>query len=110
MTLRGLLIVFLVLGLAGTPAVVTAADQNEPKVSLDQVPAPVKATIDKETAKGATLKDVTKETEGGKTFYEATMVGKNGKERMIHIADNGKIVKRESAKKEAREERKEGTK
>jgi uncharacterized membrane protein YkoI len=104
MTLRALLVAFLVLGLAGAPAVVTAADQNEPKVSLDQVPAPVKATIDKETAKGATLKDITRETEGTKTFYEATLVGKNGKERMIHIADNGKIIKRERMKKEAQKE------
>ena len=70
----------------------------------------MKATIDKETAKGATLKEVTRDTERGKTFYEATIVGNNGKERMIHIADNGKIVKRESAKKEAREERKESMK
>jgi hypothetical protein len=109
MTLRALFTVFLVFGLAGAPVVVTAADEKEQKVSLDQLPAPVKATIDKETAKGARLKEVTRETERGKTFYEATLVGNKGTERMIHIADNGKIVKRESAKKEAREDRKEGT-
>jgi adenylosuccinate lyase len=105
----------LVAALAVTPAfsgLTFAADKMDKKVEReemqvapDQVPAAVKATIDKETAKGATAGPVMKETEKGKTFYEVELT-KNGKSRYLHIASDGKIVKREGAKREAREERK----
>jgi hypothetical protein len=81
-----------------------AGDKGE-KVAIEQLPAPVKATVEKE-AKGGTVADVVKETEKGKTFYEAKITDKNGKERFVHVADSGKVLKRESAKAEAKAEAK----
>ncbi len=95
------------LGTAWMPAA-SAADKerhDEQKVSLDQVPQPVKATFEKE-AKGGTIGDVTKESEKGKTFYEA-QITRDGKEQYVHVREDGKVLKRESAKKEAKEEAKE---
>jgi uncharacterized membrane protein YkoI len=77
---------------------------HEEKISLDQVPAPVRATFEKE-AQGGTLGDISKETKGGKTYYEARIT-KNGKDRYVNVAADGKVMKRESAKKEAKEQSK----
>jgi len=90
------------LGLAPMPAFAA----GEPKVTMDQLPAPVKATIEKE-AKGGTVADIVRDTEKGKSFYEAHITLPNGKDRYVHVADDGKVLKRESAKKEAKNEAKE---
>ena len=93
--------------LLGSPVLtpgVFAADKE--KVAVEQLPAPVKTTVEKE-AKGGTVADVVRETEKGKTFYEAKITDKNGKERFVHVADNGKVLKRESAKAEAKADAKE---
>jgi hypothetical protein len=85
-----------------TPA---AATKTENVVPLDQVPAAVKATIDKE-AKDATPVAVTKETDKkGKTYYEVQMTKKN-KAQFVHIAEDGKVLKRDSAGKQMKEESK----
>ena len=81
-----------------------AADKE--KVAMEQLPAPVKTTVAKE-AKGGTVGDVTRETEKGKTFYEARITDKNGKERFVHVAEGGRVLKRESAKAEAKADAKE---
>jgi hypothetical protein len=101
-----------VLGLAAVSLAFTpawAADANkkmaksEQQVSMDQVPAPVKATIDKEAKGGATVGTVTQETDKkGKTYYEV-QIDKGGKQRYVNISPEGKVLKRESAKKEAKE-------
>jgi uncharacterized membrane protein YkoI len=96
----------LTFGTAWAPAAIAGnAAKDEQKVSLDQVPAPVKATFEKE-AKGGTVGEVTKETVKGKTIYEA-QITKDGKDRYVHVREDGKVQKRESAKKEAKEEAKE---
>jgi uncharacterized membrane protein YkoI len=113
MKLRLLTVSTLVAALALTPGFgVSAADKTDKKfereekaVPLDQVPPAVKATIDKE-AKGGTPVAVMMETEKGKTFYEVE-ISKNNKAQYIHIAQDGKVLKREHAKTEAKEERKE---
>ena len=90
------------------PTVYAAGDKaahEMEKVSMDQLPAPVKATLEKE-AKGGTIGDVTKETEKGKAVYEAHIT-KDGKDHYINVREDGKVVKRESARKEAKEEAKE---
>jgi hypothetical protein len=90
------------------PAVYAAGDKaahEMEKVSLDQVPAPVKATLEKE-AKGGTISDVSKETKKGKMYYEAR-IQRDGKDRYVHVAPDGKVLKRESAKKEMKERAKE---
>ena len=70
-----------------------AADQAPPGATLDvtQLPAPVQATLQRE---GARVDKVEQETEGGKTFYEATL-SKAGKNYSVHVGSDGKIIKRE---------------
>jgi hypothetical protein len=90
---------------AGDKVPSAAVQEKGEKMTMDQLPGPVKATIEKEAA-GGTVGDITKETEKGKTFYEA-QITKDGKDRYVHVADNGKVLKRESAKKEVKSEAKE---
>ncbi len=91
-----------------TPGTAYAA-KNEKEgetVTIDQVPAPVKTTLDKES-KGGSVGQITKETTSrGKTYYEAE-VEKGGKRRYVHVDPNGKVLKHESAKTEAKEQARE---
>ena len=64
--------------------------ENEQEVSIDQVPAAVKATI-LEQAQGATIKEIEIETEHGKTVYEAEVVGDAG-ELEIKVAADGTLI------------------
>jgi uncharacterized membrane protein YkoI len=113
--LHRLTVTTLVAALALTPAFgVSAADKTdkadkktqrqEKVVALDQVPPAVKATIEKE-AKGGTPVAVMLETEKGKTYYEVE-ISKDNKAEFVHIAENGKVLKRQSARKELKEDRK----
>ena len=97
----------LAVGTAWAPAAY-AAGKDEQKVSLDQVPAAVKAAFEKE-AKGGTIGDISKEMHKGKAVYEA-QITKDGKQRFVEVREDGKVMKRESAKKEAKEEAKEAKK
>jgi uncharacterized cupredoxin-like copper-binding protein len=83
------------------------AGSNGEKVSMEQVPAPVKATIEKE-AKGAGVADVTKESKDGKTYYEA-QIKQQGLDRYVQVAPDGKVLKRLSSKEEAKDEMKSKT-
>jgi hypothetical protein len=66
-------------------------EQNEVKVKLADVPAPVRTTLDKESF-GATLPDqVDKETDDGKTVYEAD-VKLDGKNYEIKVSPDGTLV------------------
>ena len=88
---------------AGEKGAKTAVKDEKP-VTMDQLPAPVRATLDKE-AKGGTVGQVNQETEKGKMVYEAEIT-KDGKQRYVSISPEGKVVKRESAKREAKDESK----
>ena len=77
----------------GTAAPAVFAGGDEQKLGLNQVPPAVKATFEKE-AKGGAIGDVVKETE-------------KGKDRYVQVREDGKVMKRESAKKEAKEDAKE---
>ena len=69
------------------PSAVFAGD----KVTMDQVPAPVRATIEKET-KGATIKEIERETQKGAKVYEVEYVRDN-KKYEVHVAEDGKVLK-----------------
>lgn len=75
-------------------AFVTRAEEREERVTIDQVPAAAKATIERES-NGATVKELYKETEGGKLVYGAEIV-RDGKESEIHVAGDGTVTKREA--------------
>jgi hypothetical protein len=77
------------------------ADENEKghehqPVTMEELPAPVKATFEKE-AKGGKIEELRKETrKDGKVIYEAEIV-KNGKGRDIEVNAEGKVVERGKA-------------
>ena len=77
----------LVLAAVVLPSVVFAGD----KVTIDQVPAPVRATIEKET-KGASIKEIERETQKGKKVYEVEYVRDN-KKYEVHVAEDGMVLK-----------------
>ncbi len=80
------------LGLLGAVAATGWAfdDEDEVLVSIDQVPAAVKATFLKE-AKGGTIKEIKRETKRGKTIYEAKIV-MDGKEVEVEVATDGTLL------------------
>jgi hypothetical protein len=73
-------------------------DDNEVKVTLDQTPAPVQATLQRETG-GAKITDLDKETDDGKTIYEAdATIGDKPYE--IKVADDGTLLSKKIDKDE----------
>jgi uncharacterized membrane protein YkoI len=68
-------------------------EENEVDVTLDQVPAAVKATILAE-AKGVSIKEIERESKKGKAVYEAEWM-EDGKEIEIKVSSDGKLLKRE---------------
>lgn len=66
---------------------------TEQKVTVEQVPAAVRTTLEQER-KGGTLKELEKVTAEGKTVYAADMVV-NGKDQETLIAEDGKVIRRD---------------
>ena len=67
-------------------------EHAEEHMKLEQLPAAVQSTVKQE---GAQVKEIERETENGQSFYEVTFAkGKDTYE--LHIADSGKILKRET--------------
>ena len=92
------LVVLLGVVLCLTLAIASFADkcekgEKEEKVTLDQCPAAVQATL-KEQAKGGTIDEIEKETEDGKVIYEAEIT-KDGKTIEVEIAEDGTLLKTE---------------
>src|SRR5512133_2405631 len=73
-------------------AAVWAAESEvkEEKVSIDQVPAAVKAAIQ---AEGGKIEDIAKQTADGKVIYETDLI-KDGKEIELRVGEDGKLVSR----------------
>ena len=65
-------------------------DDDGVTVTLDQVPAAVKATIEK-AAQGGKITEIEREGEGDKAVYEAD-VTIEGKEYEIQVAADGKLI------------------
>jgi uncharacterized membrane protein YkoI len=79
--------------LSVVPAALAEAEENEQKVTVDQLPPAVRKTLEKEAAGGKIL-EIEKERERGKTVYEAQII-KNGQKWEIEIAEDGKVLDRE---------------
>lgn len=75
--------------------------EQERQVTLEQVPAPVKATILKHAGKSK-IKEIEEVTLGKKKFYEAAWI-KDGKEVEITVAPNGKLLGKEAEEEEEEE-------
>jgi len=88
------LVVLLVAGTAGCarmqPGAGEPAESAETKVLLDQTPAPVRQTIERELA-GARLEDIAMEKRQGKTVYETDII-REGHKWEVLIAEDGQIL------------------
>jgi uncharacterized membrane protein YkoI len=68
------------------------SDDNEVKISMDQAPAPVQATLQTETS-GGKITDLDKEADDGKTIYEAdATIGDKAYE--IKVAEDRTLLKK----------------
>jgi hypothetical protein len=83
MRLRTLPIITLLLALPGS----ALADDD---VTLDSLPAPVKATVQREV-KGGQILDLERDTKQGKVVFEVEFV-EGGKNWEIHVAEDGKLL------------------
>ncbi len=62
------------------------------KMTLDDLPAPVRSTLQREV-KGGQLEELRSETSNGKTIYEAEVVS-NGKGTDIAVSQDGNVLRR----------------
>jgi ABC-type glycerol-3-phosphate transport system substrate-binding protein len=85
------------LAIAAVPVLGEDADDDEQEVTVKwaDVPEAVRKTFEKE-APGVKIEQVEKETEDGKTTYEAE-VSIGGKDYEIEVAAEGKLVEKEEA-------------
>jgi|SRR3954468_12194757 uncharacterized membrane protein YkoI len=67
-------------------------DDKETPVAMDQLPAPVKATLMKE-AGGGKVDEVVTEMHNGKKIYEADVTA-DGKKWEIQISEDGQLLKK----------------
>ncbi len=67
------------------------APAQEEEITLDQVPAEVKATIERESA-GGTVTEIERETKDGKVTYEVEFL-RGGQEIELQIAPDGAVLR-----------------
>jgi hypothetical protein len=72
----------------------TNIEENEAKLTLDQVPPAVRDSLKRE-AQGAPITHVEKEDQGGQILYE-TEVTINGKNYEIKVDPEGKLISRKA--------------
>ena len=97
------------LSIVGSVAITSLAedkkkDEDEVKVTIDQVPKEVKATLLKEVG-GGKITEIEKETEDGKTVFSAdAKIG--DKEYDIKVAEDGKLISKEEEDKDEKKDEK----
>ena len=71
-----------------------AEEEKEETVAFDKLPPAVQKTIQAQAdAKGATVGEVEKDVEDGKTTYEADITQKDGKKFEVEVAEDGSLIK-----------------
>lgn len=68
--------------------------QPAPTIDVKQLPAAVQTTLQSENAR---VSKVEQQTQNGAKFYEVTL-SKDGKNYLLDVADDGKVLKREAAR------------
>jgi uncharacterized membrane protein YkoI len=68
--------------------------KDEVKVAMADVPAPVRATLEKEAA-GGKVTEVEKELKNGKTVYSADVTDKAGNKWDVVVGEDGKFISKE---------------
>jgi uncharacterized membrane protein YkoI len=67
-------------------------DQNKTTMTMSDLPAAVKTTVDRES-KGKTVGEISKVEQNGKTIYQVDVVA-NGKTQQLDISESGAVLKR----------------
>jgi uncharacterized membrane protein YkoI len=83
-----------ILGITGISALVYAGtdkDENKQMVAMTELPPAVQKTIQDNLA-GGTVTETKKETEDGKTYYEAQVQKSGGEKVEIKVAEDGKLI------------------
>jgi hypothetical protein len=70
--------------------------KQQQEVTIDQIPAPVKATVHRESA-GGVVQQVQKETKQGKIKYDID-IAKGGQKIGLKVAEDGSILERKTKK------------
>jgi uncharacterized membrane protein YkoI len=70
---------------------VLAGCSHEKTISMAEMPAAPRATLDAE-AKGGKVTEVEKETKDGKTVYCADVTSADGKKWDVEIGEDGKLI------------------
>jgi uncharacterized membrane protein YkoI len=66
-------------------------DENKQKVAMTELPAAVQKTI-QDNLGGGTVTETAKETEGGKTYYDAEVGKSDGEKVEIKVAEDGTLI------------------
>lgn len=84
--------------------------EDEEKLTVDQLPAAVKATL-QASAKGAPLSEFEREHKKGKTVYTAEIPGtEKGTVIEFTVAEDGTLLKTETEKVDGKEDEEKGSK
>ncbi len=93
--LTGVLAAFGALTLAFNQS--SVAEENEERVALSEVPAAVKQTFEENCdINGATIGEVTRDTENGQIVYEAEAVRADGSKIEIEVQEDGTLIEIEA--------------
>lgn len=71
------------------------SDANEVKMTMDQLPASAREGLTREAGTGATIGEVEREEENGRTVYEADATAADGTKWEITVDESGKLLERE---------------
>jgi uncharacterized membrane protein YkoI len=66
-------------------------DENKQKVAMTELPAPVQKTI-QDNLRGGTVTETARETEGGRTYYEADVRKSGGEQVEIKVTEDGTLI------------------
>ena len=100
MNKRTVMAIAVVVGLAIIGALVYAGinrgeneqwDENKQRVAMTELPAAVQKTI-QDNVGGGTISQTAKETEGGRTYYDAEVQKTGGEKVEIMVAEDGKLI------------------
>ena len=89
------LLMFIAPVIAGCAGSQREREENEVEVLIDDLPQAVRDALTRESG-GAPVGTVTRETENGRTLYEAKIT-RDGKTWQVEVDESGKVLEREQA-------------
>lgn len=94
LVLVSIVLLLAICALGATSCCMEKWHEKDVTVNIDQVPAAVKATIEKE-ANGAKTEEIEKEMQDGKEVYSVDIVA-DGKKTEVKMDARGKVIAREA--------------